>query len=261
MTIGSSQARYPHILLVLLIALVWIAQPSRAQHRPLRVAIASNLQFVFQELSTEYERLSKQSIEIVIGASGTLTAQILNGAPYDLFVSADSTYTYQLWNAGLAASRPRPFARGVLVLWTTRQLNGPPALDLLGDKHLTSIAIANPKTAPFGRASVEVLRRLGMFERLEQKIVYGESIAQVNHYIESGAVDIGFTSKSSIIVGPMKNKGLWVEVESKLYSPLGHSVAIVSRSGKQLEAAGDFATFLQSTRAREILKQHGYMVP
>ena len=162
--------------------------------KDLTVAAAANLQVLMDELVTTFEKESGASVDVVIGSSGGLTAQIENGAPFDVFMSADMSYPQALFKKGLAAEEPKVYVYGLLVFWTSKSLDlSRPLGDVLGDPLLKKIAVANPKTAPYGRQAVNVLKSLDIYLRVRPKLVYGENISQANQFILSGAADGGFT--------------------------------------------------------------------
>src|SRR5215471_8585656 len=175
--------------------LIHMLASSFAQNK-LTVAAAANVQFVMYELTKDFESSTGIKTDIILNSSGKLNAQIKEGAPYDVFVSADMKYPEELYKTGFAISSPNVYANGLLVLWTT-QPNITPGADLkiLTSDAVKKIAVANPQTAPYGEASVEAMNYFKVYDQVKDKLVYGESISQTNQYISSGAADIGFTAK------------------------------------------------------------------
>ncbi len=236
-----------------------VAQPLLAQD--LTVAVAANAQQVFERLRSEFEKESGIKIAAVIGSSGKLTSQIEHGAPFDVFLSADSEYPARLFLTQFATNAPRIYARGVLALWTA---TGAPIsqrlLDLTSAK-IKRIAIADPTNAPYGRETVVALRRLGLYDKLKEKIVFAESIAQVNQYVTIGSVDVGFTSLSSVTaLDPVKTKAC--ELNRDDYTPIPQA-AVILRHGydSHREASEKFFAFLFSPLARDIFRTAGYLDP
>jgi len=172
----------------------------------LRIAVASNLQFVIPELVEAFSAKTGLSCEVIIGSSGKLTAQIVEGAPFDLLLSADIKYPNELSNKGFAVDQPTIYAYGALILWTAKE-ELIPDLDSLTSKNIAYIAMGNPKTAPYGVAAMQVLMNKEIYDNISDKIVYGESISQTNQFILSQAAELGFTSKSVVLSTQMKNKG------------------------------------------------------
>ena len=226
------------------------------------VAVAANMQYAFTALQQEYEKKTGVKIEPVIGSSGKLTQQITEGAPFDIFISADTKYPQTLFQAHLTADSPKIYANGVLVLWSVKPGVKPAAnLQLLTGIDIKSIAIANPKTAPYGVAAEEILKNYNLLDKVQAKIVYGESITQTSQYIASQAADIGFTAKSVVLSDEMKGKGTWVGLDAKKYSPIAQA-AVILKYGKEhnAEAAQKFYDYLYSSSAKKILKKFGYIV-
>jgi molybdate transport system substrate-binding protein len=226
------------------------------------IAVAANMQYAVEALKAEFNKTDKTEIEVVLGASGNLTQQIMQNAPFDIFISADTAFTKKLEDAGLAAEPPKVYARGLLVLWTTKENIQPGAdLKVLPDNNIQHIAIANPKTAPYGAAAEYMLRKYGIYDKIAPKLVTGESITQTSHFIVTGAADIGFTAKSIVISDEMKGRGKWVELDQKDYPPIKQA-AVLLTYGQQNHAADarKFYDFLYSDKAQAIYKKFGYMI-
>lgn len=238
-------------LLVLLFSCQSKSKPS------LTIATAANVQFAMTELTKAFQDQTGIACHIVIGSSGGLTAQIAGGAPYDVFVSANMKYPEALYKKGLTAAAPEVYGFGILVLWGTDGILTPSFNELESDT-IRHIAIANPKTAPYGEAALEVLQNLNLLERINSKLVYGESISQVNQFVISNAAEIGFTSKSVVISDEMGQKGKWIEVDQQLYTPIAQGAVVIK--GKNREMADKFYKFLFSEQAKLILRNYGYHV-
>ncbi len=226
------------------------------------VAVAANVQFVMAELKNSFEKETGIHVNIVLGSSGKLTAQIREGAPYDVFISADTFYPLSLYRQHLAADSPRVYAQGVLVLWTARKdLHLSADLRLLRNVTIKKIALANPRLAPYGVAAEEALQKAGVFAAVNNKLVYGENIAQTNQYILSLAADAGFTAKSVVLADAMKGRGTWVEVDPASYSPI-EQAAVLLRRGKEKNPgpSQQFYRFLYSGTAQSIFRKYGYLV-
>ncbi len=224
------------------------------------IATAANMQFAMVELTETFSKKTGIACEPILGSSGKLTAQVMAGAPYDIFVSADMKYPQALYEKGLTKDQPRVFAHGQLVLWTMEQ-KAPRLPEALTDKELSHIALANPKTAPYGTAAQEVLQHLDLTELLEAKLVYGESIAQTNQFITSGAAQVGFTAKSVVLAPSLRSIGTWVDIPLDYYSPLEQGVVILKSKDQPKPGATAFYEFLFSDEAKEILNKFGYSSP
>lgn len=246
----------PALPVLLLLLLPWAA---RGQ---ITAAVAANVQAAMEEMKAAFRAGSGIALETVYGSSGRLATQIRSGAPFHVFVSADMGFPDSLRRWGLAGPGPELYAYGVLVLWTTRDLDlsaGPAAL---ADPRVKRISLADPRHAPYGREAVRALRRAGLFEKLGDRIVYGENVSQVGQHVLSGNADAGFTAKSLVMAGPAAGKGRWTELDTALYSPIAQGAIITRRGTEECpEAAGRFLDWLRSEPARAVLARHGYGLP
>lgn len=231
-----------------------------AQAQDLSVAAAANVRFALEEIEKAFEAKTKLRVEINYSSSGKLSSQITQGAPFDVFVSADEEYPQALQKAGMTANVPKVYALGSLVLWTAQTgLELKPDGRILLNAKVKKIAVANPKTAPYGRAAVEWLKKKGLYARIESKLVYGESIAQTTQYIMAGACEVGLTAKALVLSNEMRNKGTWIEIDSKQHEPIRQAAVITTYGQKQHPVASrKFFDFLFSPEAKKIWKQYGY---
>ena len=241
-------------VLLLQLLLFSCAQPEK---NSITIATASSLQYAMEELSLDFKERTGIKCEIIVGSSGKLTAQIMQGAPYNLLLSADMKYPVFIHENGLGIQSPEIYAYGRLVLWSTDKALEPELGSLLLPS-VQKIAIANPKTAPFGQAAIELLRRNSILDSVEAKLVYGESIAQTNQFITTGACPLGFTSLSSVLAEPRKETGKWALVEKEDHAPIPHGVIVLDRGVGQNVSASKFYSYLFSEEAREILEEFGY---
>ena len=221
------------------------------------IATAANTQFAMQQITADFTADTGIETELVISSSGKHTAQILAGAPYDLFISADMRYPGKLFDKNLTTGPPKIYALGQLVLWT---LDTTSILDIdhLEDVTASHIAIPNPETAPYGRAAKEALQTLGLWQTLKPQFVYGESVAQTNQYIISGATTAGFTAMSVVLAPENEIIGKWLPVADSLYSPIAQGVVILKRSSKP-EQAENFYQYLLSEKSMTTLRSFGYL--
>jgi molybdate transport system substrate-binding protein len=245
------------IITLLLLAVLGFSSCKMVDKKSLNIATAANVQFAMDSIASVFEDEAGIKINIILGSSGKLTAQILQGAPYDVFVSANMKYPTEIYNNNKSYRKPEVYAYGSLVLWTLKE-TVIPDLSILTNDEIRSIAIANPKTAPYGSATIELLMNTGIYERIKDKLVYGESISQVNQFITSKTADIGFTAKSVVLSSRMKNIGSWSELDSKEYALIQQGVIIVEHNKSQLKRAEMFSSFLLSDRAKSILSGFGY---
>jgi len=226
------------------------------------VAGAANVQFTLDDLKVEFTKETGIGVKTVIGSSGKLTAQIENGAPFDVFLSADMKYPSKLFKDGYSSQAPKIYADGLLVLWTIKNLDLSKGVNGLNDVGIVKIAIADPQVAPYGRQAVNALKYYKVYDQLQKELVLGESISQTNQFITTGAADIGFTAESVVLAPHMKDKGKWVEVDLQSYEPIAQGV-IVLKYGDQNHSneAHEFYDFLFSPAAQEIFKKYGYKIP
>lgn len=260
-------------LRTLLAVLALTAAAASAQNEPpkaqvdhpatLSVAAAANLVYALDALNAEFRRSAPDvTLTATTGASGNLVAQIKNGAPFDLFLSADLDYPRALVQAGHADAKTlTTFAIGRLVFWTTR--TDLPVADLAAavrDPRVQKLAVANPTTAPYGRAALQVLERLGLTAAAQPKLVTGENITQTAQFVETGHADAGFVALSLVLSPKLKDQGRWAEIPATLYAPLDQG-AVITRHGAANPAAARYLAFLGSPAARKILRDFGYALP
>lgn len=226
------------------------------------MAVAANVQYAFEELKPVFEKDTGIAIKPVIGSSGKFTSQIKNGAPFDVFLSADMDYLQTLQKEGLTHNSPRVYAHGTLVLWTMTDIDFSKGISALADPQVNKIAIASPKTAPYGRQAVNAFKYYNLYSQVQKKLVYGESIAQVNQFITTKAVDFGITAKAIVLAPNMRGQGRWTEVEKDAYEPIAQGAVILKYAEKHnLEDSQKFFDFLFSESAQEIFRKYGYIFP
>lgn len=220
------------------------------------VAAAASTRFALDEIIAEFEKENVGlRIEPVYNASGKLTAQIEFGASYDVFLSADMAKCEYLRQKGVPITKESQYAEGALVVWTAKdniELNEDRLDSLWTSKMVKSIAIADPVTAPYGSAAKSYLTNLNVYNKIENKLRIGSSIAQTTQYIESGSVDIGFTAKSVVLAEQLKGVGKWFELSEYTVKQGG---AVLN---DKIEAEKFFTFLLEDPRARKILNSHGY---
>lgn len=231
-----------------------------AQPQPLRVAVAANAQFVMEKISAAFQQKTGITVETIISSSGKLTTQIQQGAPFDVFLSADMAYPQTLYREGFTTAAPVVYGYGSLVLWTLTDLPLSADLNILLNPAIRRIAIANPIMAPYGEAAVSLLRISKLTDKVQSKLVYGESISQVNQYVLSGSAEVGFTAKSVVLDPGLQQRGHWIDLPRSGYKPIAQGVVILKQSS-QGKAAGQFVAFLRSPAALRIFRQFGYRVP
>ena len=229
----------------------------------LTIAAASDLQTVLPGIVRDFERSASASVAVSYGSSGTFFAQIQNGAPFDVFLSADVDYPTRLAAVGVAdSSTMRVYATGHLVLWARRdrKLDLSRGLTSLADARVRHVAVANPKYAPYGRAAVAALRLAGVSDTLQPKLVTGESLAQAAQLVESGNADVGVLSRSLVLGSAMKAEGTYVDIPTSLHPPI-EQAAIVVRASREPALARAFVAFLGRDEARRQLERFGFALP
>jgi len=238
---------------------IMITSCSKKQPDKLNIAVSSNMQFAMREISKSFTNETGIHCDLIISSSGKLTAQIKEGAPFDVFVSADFKYPTELFNNGFTTQEPKIYAFGKLVLLS--MIKGiEPSLEMLKTSSIKHIAMPNPKMAPYGIAAFEVLKKNNLYEILKDKFVYGESVSQTNQFILSESAEIGFTAKSVVLSTAMKGKGSWIELNETDYTPIKQGVVIINHQNKKQQDADKFYSFLFSNKGKEIIQKFGYAV-
>lgn len=232
-----------------------------AQAGQITVAAAADLKFAMDEIVATFKQTHvTDQIEVIYGSSGKFRTQIEQGAPYDLYFSADIDYPRLLAKAGLAASEVKPYALGRIVLWSGDLDASKMTLASLVDSKIVHIAIANPKHAPYGKRAEEALRSAGLWEKVEPKLVYGENIAQTAQLVQTGNAQVGIIALSLAVNPELANKGGYWLIPDKLHAPLLQGFIIVKRAeGNAL--ARQFADYMGSKPARVVMARYGFVLP
>jgi len=228
------------------------------------VAAAADLSVVLREIANRYEKMTGTKVKLSFGASGALTQQIQNGAPFDLFFSADMDYPRQLIAAGEAdGASLYQYAVGKLVLWVPA--DSPldvehKGINVLFDPSVKKIAIANPQHAPYGRAAVAALKNAGLYDRVAGRLVLGENVSQAAQFVESGNAQAGFVAQAHAVAPAMTGKGKYWEVPADAYPPLAQGVVVLSHSQHKKEAA-TFLEYVKTKQAGELFRKYGFKLP
>jgi molybdate transport system substrate-binding protein len=238
------------------------AQTASSTRQTLHIAAAADLQPVLPPLLAEFEAQAGIHAEASYQSSATLATQIINGAPFDLFMAADLSFPQRVIAAGLSEeTEPITYARGTLVLWARNdgRIHNL-SMDSLKDPALKSLAIANPEHAPYGRAAQAALQRLGLYDALKPKLVIAENIAQTAQFVESGNAELGLISLTSAVTPRLRSSGQYVLVRPDAYQPILQGAVILKRpSGTQ--PAHRFLDFLASAPVRQQLETAGLAPP
>ncbi len=249
-------------VLVLLLLLSWMTPLARADE--IKVAAAADLNYAMQDLAARFEQKTGNKVLLSFGASGNFYSQIQNGAPYDLFFSADAEYPKKLAAAALMESSSlRTYAVGHLVLWVPHGSGLDPQklkMDLLLQPSVQKIAIANPEHAPYGRAAMAALEHFGLKDKVSGKLVLGENISQAAQFVQSGGAQAGLIALSLAASPAMKDAGSYWELPSDAYPEIRQVVGVVS-SSKQKQAAQAFLDFISSPESAAVLRKYGFSVP
>jgi molybdate transport system substrate-binding protein len=233
-----------------------------ASAQDLTVAAAADLQFAMQDVAARFQKDSGKQVKVIYGSSGAFTQQIQNGAPFDVFFSANLDYPKQLDAAGLVEPGSMyQYATGKLVLWAPNAsaVDLGPGLKALLNQAVKKVAIANPEHAPYGKAAVAAMQSEKLYDQVKDKLVLGENISQTATFVVSGAADVGLVALSLAISPNMKDKGRYVDVPATDY-PAIEQACVILRSSKNKELARKFLEFVKSPATAELLKSYGFEV-
>lgn len=243
-------------LFLLLLPVVSVAEDQ------LTIAVASNFQRTAAAIAAEFSESSQIPVRVAQGSTGKLYAQIINGAPYDIFLAADSERPRRLEDDGVAIRGSRfTYAIGSLLLWSADvNLKESDCLAVLHSGEYRHLAIANPATAPYGAAAIEFLRLEGVYNEASSQLVYGENIAQAFQFVATGNATLGLIAASQLLAGLAVTTGCQSKVPRDMHSEIAQQAVLLARS-KNAAAASRFAAFLRGPQAAVILEDHGYGVP
>jgi len=226
------------------------------------IAVAANVSYAIKPLIKAFNRLNPETkVNVILGSSGKLFAQMTHGAPYTLFMSADMKYPNTLYKNGMTVTKPVIYAQGALAMLSQKERNYSAKIEVLTSPDIKKIAIANPKTAPYGAAAVEALQNAKLYTLLKEKFVYAESISQTVTYATTAA-DIGIVALSSLYAPQMrqyKKAKQWLEIDEHLYTPINQGMVMLKNAKDNVEVKA-FYDFMLSKRAKEILTSFGYKV-
>jgi len=226
------------------------------------IAVAANVSYAIDDLKAEFAKSHPDTqVRVILGSSGKLTAQIKNGAPYGLFMSANMAYPEALYRDKLALTQPTVYAEGTLACFSAKPTDFSEGIALLTHQVIKKIAIANPKTAPYGKAAVEAMQHAGIYDIVKPKLIYAESISQTVAYSVTAA-DIGLIAASSLYSPNMrqyKEAANWILVDPGLYTPIKQGIVLL-KGGANDKAYRDFYDFILSKDAKRIFKKYGYRV-
>ena len=234
-----------------------------AEQKKLSIAAAADLKSVMDDLAKQFERQTESKLDVTYGSSGNFVSQILNGAPFDLFFSADLEYPRKLDAAGLAEPGTLyKYAIGRIVLWATADAE----LDLakqqwraLLDSTVKKIAIANPQHAPYGRAAISALQKAGVYDEIRNKLVYGENISQAAQFVQSGNAQVGIIAKSLAVSAAMSTGKYW-DIPADAFPPI-EQAAVILKNSQNKQTARAFLDFVRSRPGQALLAKYGFALP
>jgi molybdate transport system substrate-binding protein len=236
---------------------------AKAQRKEIRVAAAADLQFAMPELVQQFEKQTGAKVIVSYGSSGNFFSQIQNGAPFDVFFSADLAYPRKLEASGLCEPGTLfTYGVGRLVIWTPAgslikvQKTGWRALL---DSRVQKISVANPAHAPYGQAAVAALKKAGIYEQVKDKLVYGENISQAAQFVQSGSAQAGILALALALSPAMKNGDQW-KVPLEMYPPLEQG-AVMLKTSKEKDTARAFLNFVEEPGGRSTLQKWGFQAP
>jgi molybdate transport system substrate-binding protein len=248
-------------VIIVLVAFAFAAQFCVAQQ--ITVAAAADLQFAMQDIAAQFQKQTGKTVKVIYGSSGNFFQQIQNGAPFDMFFSANLDFPRKLQDAGLAdPSSFYPYARGRIALWLPKQSkqNLRSGLRSLLDPGIKKIAIANPQHAPYGQAAIAAMQKEGIYERVRDKLVLGENISQAASFVTTGAADVGIVALSLALSPNMKDKGRYIEVPASEYPPIEQACVILSAS-KNKGLSGEFLAYIKTAGVARTLQGYGFDLP
>lgn len=227
----------------------------------LRVAAASDLRYAMTEIIDKFNSSRPQlRIEVTYGSSGKFYSQLSNGAPFDIFFSADEEYPRRLYEAGLGISPPVRYATGRIVLWSRTRDPGKMKLSSLAESSVGKISIANPAHAPYGARAREALEKAGVWPVVEKKLLLGENISQAARFAESGGADFALLSMSLVAAPPLSQVGRYEIISADQHKPLRQSLLIM-KSASDRGSAMSFAEFVVGKEGQKILSKFGFETP
>jgi len=248
-------------LFKLLIVICLLLAASTAFAEKIIVTAAADMKFAMEEIIADFKKSHPgDEVQVIFGSSGKAYTQIQQGAPYDLFFSADIAFPQNLVKKGMAASKIRPYAIGRIVIWSTSMDAAKMTLASLTDPKITRIAIPNPKHAPYGKRAEEALRALGLWERVLPKLVYGEDMVQTAQFVQTGNAQAGIISLSFAVNPELSRRGGYYLISEKLHNPLEQAY-VITTVGANKPLAKTFAEYMSTRPVRTIMVKYGFVLP
>lgn len=224
------------------------------------VAAAADLRFVLDEVRNEFEQINPGiKVNVIYGSSGNLFQQIVNQAPFNIFFSADISFPRKLDSLKLAGCKPKLYAIGHLVLWSST-LDVSKGIDVLNNPDVKKISIANPRVAPYGKRAVECLKYYSLYDKLKDKIVEGENVSQAAQFVLTGNAEVGFIALSLALSPEMSSKGKYFVLDEKSHSKLEQAYVIIKNSESDKDVL-NFVQFIESEKVRDLFGKYGFKLP
>jgi molybdate transport system substrate-binding protein len=263
MRLNGKRAPKMRAVLFALLACFYLYHPAPAGAAEIKVAAASDLTFAFKEVVAGFEQQTGNRVRLTYGSSGNFFSQIQNGAPFDLFFSADVSFPQKLKAAGLTEPGSLyEYAKGEIVIWVPNasKLDLSKGLTVLLDPSIRKIAIANPLHAPYGAAAVAAMKHAGIYDQVKSKFVQGENISQAAQFVHSGNAEVGIVALSLALAPAMRSDGRYVVIPPEDYPPLIQA-AVILKSSREKDVANQFLKFLKEPKTVALMQQYGFVVP
>jgi molybdate transport system substrate-binding protein len=248
---------------VIWLAALVVSLATLVNAQDLTAAAAADLQSVMQEISARFQKETGKTVKVIYGSSGNFLQQIQNGAPFDMFFSANLDYPKKLEAGGLTeAGTFYEYAIGKIVVWVPNdsKLDISAGLPSLLNPAVNRIAIANPLHAPYGQAAVAAMKKEDVYEKLANKFVMGENISQTASFALTGSVDAGIIALSLALSPNLKDKGRFAEIATKDYPPI-EQACVILKSSPHKDAARAFLSFIKTSAITDLFRAYGFSVP
>jgi molybdate transport system substrate-binding protein len=248
------------VSLIAVLAVAFVSRLCAAQE--ITIAAAADLQFAMQDMAARFQKETGKTVKLIYGSSGNFFQQIQNGAPFDMFFSANLEYPKKLEAAGLTdPGTYYQYAKGKIVIWVAKdsKLDLSSGLHSLLEPSVKKIAVANPQHAPYGQAAVAAMQKENIYDKVKDKFVLGENISQTASFVISGSADVGIVALSLALSPNMKDRGRYAEVPASEYPPIEQACVVLS-SSKNKETARQFLLFVKTAAVADILRSYGFDV-
>ncbi len=249
-----------HMKRILLVLTVFLLSTSILPAQKITIAAAADLRFVLDEVSNEFQKSNPGiKVDIIYGSSGNLYQQIVNQAPFNIFFSADISFPKKLDSMNLAGSKPKLYAIGHLVLWSST-LDVSKGIEILNNPDIKKISIANPRVAPYGKRAVECLKYYSLYDKIKDKIVEGENVSQAAQFVLTGNAELGLIALSLALSPEMSSKGKYFILDGKSHSKLEQAYVIIKNSETDKDVL-NFVQFIESEKVRVLFGKYGFKLP